>query len=48
MNPTQIKSARLRAFDSAAAVFSGEVIELAPNKAKLSRLNSGVGKSNTN
>ncbi|MDQ3131483.1 MAG: hypothetical protein M3Q99_12075 [Acidobacteriota bacterium] len=35
MNPTfgQIESARLRDFESAVAVFSGEVIELEPNKA---------------
>jgi len=36
MNPTfgQIESARLKDFDSAVAVFSGEVIELEENKAK--------------
>ncbi len=36
INPTreQIKSARLRDFDRAVTVFSGEVIELEPNKAK--------------
>ena len=35
MNPTfgQIESARLKDFESAVAIFSGEVIELEPNKA---------------